>query len=364
MMRMHRLANVAAIVFVIALAIWASFAFFAPKTIPEAKSFDGRGSSPQTIPYVASSASTTQQPAKPTPSSPTSQVSTSDSSVYKTDPKWIWWNEKSAIDPQFEWKMPISFYGKVVDEDGQPVSGTTASFIWTDMSAQGTSTIESVSDHQGLFVLDGVQGKRLQVRVKKDGYYTNADNPLSFEYAAFFEPNYHNPDRQNPVIFRLRKKGDVTKELIVRESLIGITPNGSPHPIDLRTAEKASPGDIAISITRSAPKDVRKYEWSLTIAGVDGAGLIESTEQFMFEAPKEGYLTQYSYRFDVNSPHWQNQLRRKYFVRSADGRFYARVEIKAMPQFQNSAAARVLFFVNPTGSRNLEYQPNKVLPSN
>ena len=32
--------------FVIALAIWASFAFFAPKTIPEAKSFDGRGSSP------------------------------------------------------------------------------------------------------------------------------------------------------------------------------------------------------------------------------------------------------------------------------------------------------------------------------
>ena len=120
-------------------------------------------------------------------------------------------------DPKFEWRMPVNFYGKVVDQASQPVPGATASFIWTDMSAQGTSTIESVSDHQGLFVLDGVQGKRLQVRLKKDGYYTNADNPLSFEYASFFEPNYHNPDRQNPVIFRLRKKGEVTKELIVRE---------------------------------------------------------------------------------------------------------------------------------------------------
>jgi len=92
--------------------------------------------------------------------------------------------------------------------------------------------------------------------------------------------------------------------------------------------------------------------------------LIESNEQFMFEAPEEGYLTQYNYQFDVNSPNWQNQLRRNYFVRSGDGRVYARIEIKAMPKYQDSAAARVLFFVNPTGSRNLEYQPNKILPSN
>ena len=37
-------------------------------------------------------------------------------------------------------------------------------------------------------VLDGVQGKRLQVRVKKDGYYTNADNPLSLNAQRFSSP--------------------------------------------------------------------------------------------------------------------------------------------------------------------------------
>jgi hypothetical protein len=40
----------------------------------------------------------------------------------------------------------------------------------------------------------------------------------------------------------------------------------------------------------------------LTIEGVNGAGLIASNEQFMFEAPEEDYLGQYNYRFDVNSP--------------------------------------------------------------
>jgi hypothetical protein len=337
-MRKHRVAKVAAIVFVIALAIWAYIALFTPKIVLQEVGSSGNGS--------------------------VSQPGASDLSVYKTDPKWIWWNEQSARDPQFEWKMPISFYGKVVDESDHPVAEATASLIWTDMSAQGTSKAKSVSDLRGLFSLEGVQGKRLQVRVNKDGYYSNPQNPFTFEYAAFFEPNYHKPDRDKPVIFRLRKKGDVSKELIVRESLIGITPNGSLHYIDLRTAQKASNGDIAISITRAARRDAGKYDWSLTIEGVNGAGLIESNEEFMFEAPEEGYLAHYKYRFDVNSPDWQNQLRRNYFVRSGDGSVYARIEVKAMPKYQDSAAVRVRFFVNPTGSRNLEYQPNKVLSSN
>jgi hypothetical protein len=56
------------------------------------------------------------------------------------------------------------------------------------------------------------------------------------------------------------------------------------------------------SVTRAARRDVRKYDWSLTIEGVNGAGLIASNEQFMFEAPEEDYLGQHNYRFDVNSP--------------------------------------------------------------
>jgi hypothetical protein len=82
-------------VFVIALAIWAYIALFTPKIVLQEVGSSGNGS--------------------------VSQPGASDLSVYKTDPKWIWWNEQSARDPQFEWKMPISFYGKVVDESEHPL---------------------------------------------------------------------------------------------------------------------------------------------------------------------------------------------------------------------------------------------------
>lgn len=305
--------------------------------------------------------SSSPQPVGTTPA-PSNPTPTPDLSIYKTDPKWIWWNKQRARDPRFEWKMPIRFYGKVIDENGHPVAGATASFIWTDMSLKGSSTAELVSDGLGLFSLESVRGKRLQVRVSKEGYYTNPKNAFSFEYAAFFETNYHEPDREDPVVFRLRKVGEVPKDLLVRESLIGLMSNGTAQPIDLRRASKGSSGDMAISITRSDPKEGKKFDWSVAITGINGAGLIESDEPFMFEAPSEGYLPQYSYQFEASSPDWKNQLRKKYFVRSGDGRVYASLEINFMPRYQRGAAARVRFFVNPTGSRNLEYQPNEVLP--
>src|SRR5258708_33478468 len=42
--------------------------------------------------------------------------------------KWAWWREMTAKDRFFDLKMPISFYGLVVDEKGQPVSGALVKF--------------------------------------------------------------------------------------------------------------------------------------------------------------------------------------------------------------------------------------------
>ena len=195
---------------------------------------------------------TTQQPS-PTP----------DLSIYKTDPKWIWWNEQMERDRNFEWKMPISFYGKVVDQDDQPVEGAKVVLQWTDMSAKGTSERTIFTDSAGRFQLTGVSGKRLGVtQVFKDGYYrANKGMQTSFEYAAFFEPDYHQPDANNPVVFRLRKAGEVPSELMVRESLIGLPANGAAQTIDLRTGNKVAAGDVRLSVTRGEPNEDRRYDW-------------------------------------------------------------------------------------------------------
>ncbi len=307
----------------------------------------------------------------PIPAAPPSQATgtasgkpSQDLSIYKTDPKWIWWNEQSARDPYFEWKMPIRFFGKVIDEKGSPVAGATASFLWTDMSSEGTSSLQATTDDSGRFSLENAKGKRLQVRVTKNDYYTSANNSYSFEYAAFFEENYHLPDPDNPVVFWLRKKGDVPQELTVRRTLMGIKPTGEAHYIDLTTTRKPGDGrgDIAISITRTAAADVKQYDWSASIEGVNGAELLESTDEFMFEAPEAGYKRSYSYQFASSDPSWKNQTRRKYFMRARNGKIYGRLEISFIPKYRDSGAIDIKFFVNPTSSRNLEYEPNTVLP--
>ena len=65
------------------------------------------------------------------------------------------------------------------------------------------------SDSHGMFSIEGINGKVLSVRVQKHGYYASKDGFGAFEYAAFFEPHYHEPDPYKPVVFQLHKKQQV-----------------------------------------------------------------------------------------------------------------------------------------------------------
>jgi hypothetical protein len=101
------------------------------------------------------------------------------------DPRWPERTRKLKADPQYEWKTPIEFYGKVVDQDGKPVGGAIADVIWTDMSAKGSSQMEVTSDADGLFSITGIRGKGMTVQVNKDGYYRQlTDTKSIFEYAS------------------------------------------------------------------------------------------------------------------------------------------------------------------------------------
>ena len=41
---------------------------------------------------------------------------------------WEWWKQMKKRDPKFEWKMPVNFYGKVVDQASQPVERANVRF--------------------------------------------------------------------------------------------------------------------------------------------------------------------------------------------------------------------------------------------
>src|ERR1700760_2583116 len=76
-----------------------------------------------------------------------------------------WERAMNEKDPDWEYKLPISFYGKVVDDSNQPISGVNVAFSWMDLSKEGTTQQNTVSDASGNFSLVGKTGKSLTVQV-------------------------------------------------------------------------------------------------------------------------------------------------------------------------------------------------------
>ena len=260
-------------------------------------------------------------------------------------------------DPQYDWKQPINFYGKVVDETNQPVANADVHFVWNDLSQKGTSETNAQSDGNGLFLFTGQQGKRLFVDVAKNGYYASRRNPLAFEYANPADGLF-TPDAANPVVFHLRKKGQA-EQLIHGLKLFGSRVDGSLSYVDLTAAKngRTPPGDLTVQCTRSEPNDEKKFDWTFTV-GVPDGGLIESTNEFDFVAPETGYQSSYQIAHRASDSDWTGQEKRKFFVKSQGGQHYARIEITIIPDYNQNAAYDVEWFLNPSGSRNLEYDSN------
>src|SRR5438309_637665 len=119
---------------------------------------------------------------------------------------------RDSEDAKWEWKVPIRFFGRTVDERLLPVAGAEIHFQWTDLSNHGTSQTTGSSDDRGFFSLSNIHGKRLVIRVRKDGYYSSdQENQVSFEFANPFEETYYQANPDNPVLFQLRKKGQGTE---------------------------------------------------------------------------------------------------------------------------------------------------------
>ncbi len=280
------------------------------------------------------------------------------------DPRWPERTRKLMADPQYEWKTPIEFYGKVADQEGKPIEGALASVTWTDMSANGSSQMEKTSDSSGLFSITGIKGKHMTVQVNKEGYYRQLSGTTSaFEYAGFWEPSYHVPDKGKPVIFRLRKKGEASALMRYGPTLFGVKPDGIPAVFDLASGRKnIGRGDVSVRITKGAKSANKQFDWEVTLEAVgSGAGVLESKEEFMTAAPEGGYQASWKFSQKAGAEKYQEVVQSKFFVKTAGGQF-ARIEVRVLPEYNDTAAVDLVSYFNPNpGDRNLEFDPTKVV---
>jgi hypothetical protein len=283
-----------------------------------------------------------------TPSQPTSSAKTTGTITVEDYVK------RSIEDPQYDWKQPVNFYGRVVDENNTPVADAGVHFEWNDISEKGTSDADTVSDANGFFSLKDRRGKRLYVDVGKAGYYSSGDaRNATFEYANPADGLF-TPDPNRPVVFHLRKKG-IGADLIHGLKLLGSRIDGTLSYVDLSEGKNSltPPGDLTVQCTRSAIGKDKKFDWTFTLGAPDG-GLIESTDEFMLLAPEDGYQPTYQISHKVGDPDWVAGEKHKFYVKSQGGKHYARIEITIIPDYGQNAAYDLKWDLNPNDSRNLE----------
>ena len=269
---------------------------------------------------------------------------------------WDWWFYMDKHDPQFQWRTPLNFYGRVIDQNAQPVANARVGLAWNDIKGSHEKNIESGND--GRFELKDVIGKVLSVQVGKNGYAGAASSTKrGFEYSAFWDQDFYLADKENPVLFRLWKLEDA-EPMYFWDKLKKLTVDGQKVWFDTKTGRLGASGDVAFSTKRGATYAPRQFDWSLSIEAAPGGGLALSKEELMFEAPEGGYEPSWTQDIGGKDASYAISKSVNFYLKTPDGKYAAiKTEIGHMtiPEGEVNLSA----YVNPSGSRNLQFDAKK-----
>lgn len=255
---------------------------------------------------------------------------------------------------------PIEFYGRVVDQNGDPVAGATVGFSALDKFMAPGSGYTGTSDENGLFSISGIKGARLSVNVRKEGYYfIDSKSNASFAYGTGSDGYFRAPPtKSKPATFILQKAGEKVALLYASGGQIDVPKTGKPLGIDLATG-RSGQGSLEVTSWIGDAKK-RPFDWRYQLS-VPNGGIIERTGQFDFEAPADGYQPAIEISMAATAEKWSSDVTRTYFAKLPDGR-YARFSINFYPGQRNFIVLES--YVNPKpGSRNLEFDPKQQVKS-
>jgi hypothetical protein len=262
---------------------------------------------------------------------------------------------------QIQRNTVINFYGKVVDQNDQPIAGATVKLtIAADPSEinvpeEKDYTLETGQD--GNFQLIGAYGWSLHISsITKLGYELSPKAQRGYPY--LMASGIHHPDANAPVLLKMWKKGS-PEPLVGASKIYRIIPDGRPFTIDLLKHEEkpgtSPPGDIIVRISR--PEKLtpgKKFDWSYSIEAIDG-GIIHTNSDFLYQAPETGYEPKYEFSASATNTHWFGGVRgEQFYIKSRGGQIYGRLEVEIITDYDDHAAFKVDCALNPAGSRNLE----------
>jgi hypothetical protein len=247
-------------------------------------------------------------------------------------------------------KSPMDTYGKVVDQDGQPVAGATVHGYLEFEDKDKEDKHDTTTDALGNFNFLGLHAKGLTLVVEKVGY----------EGSYRGRPSGYVPDPNNPVVLQMWKlKG---AEPMNHATLHAYIPcDGAVTRFDLLTGKKNPNGGLFVSLTRN-PLSIIKgkaFDWTLTLQITNG-GFQAITNIYPNEAPADGYQSNMIFHYEANSTNWTPQIQPQLYFKGENGQVYGRMTLKVMADFQPPPTLfDAEIYANPNGSRNLEFDGSR-----
>jgi hypothetical protein len=252
------------------------------------------------------------------------------------------------------------FYGKVIDQYGQPINGATVTgYLRSDegfgINDEKVEEFKTQTDAEGLFQFTGLHGARFGQKVSKDGYEMGLEGYIR-QTGSKTSPN----DRATFMMWKLRG----AEPMVHTEIQAGLACNGTPRSFNLLTGQRLSNGgDLVATLIRN-PVDIdrrKPFDWTLTLSISDG-GLIEIQGGYANEAPEKDYQQTITISMPANTNNWTPSIQRSYFFKSRGGQNYGKVTINLMANYEPPPTHfEIDAYVNPAGSRNLEIDPKKVM---
>ena len=272
--------------------------------------------------------------------------------------------------------VPIDFFGLVLDQDGQPIPDVRVTLSIRTAQEVATDVYSDIFEHPvlttgavGRFALRGARGALLSLKsLEKPGYAASEKSLNRAHYWYWRDPRlvFH-PDSSSPEVFRMLKQAGA--ERLVRKGIGHAIPyDGRPTSFDLFAGSVVgNGGDLRVTLVRD-PVQIRwgqrNYEWTATVEALDG-GVIESSDEQMYRAPVDGYQSKIVLHMEANDANWTDTKDVTVYLKLRGGKYYGRAELKFMVGSDRAGTPfSITSFVNPSGSRNLEYDPlQDVVPS-
>lgn len=236
---------------------------------------------------------------------------------------WQWWSAMQRADPDHAWKTPIEFYGIVVDQDEHAIAGATVNYCWTEIAHVGQA--QTHSDSNGKFTINNIVGNGVSVRVFLRNCMNSFTSEGKYNYGdEFHDKDFHVPDSNNPVKFMLHTSNpdknvvwNNYQESIARDNTILWVNPFDKAPVSEQTALFGVQCKTEYTFQRGS-----NGNYTAALIAAPGGGIaLNQGEEYMLEAPINGYQEIVQFQQYVTNKQFKPDLPLSFYFRTADGSY-------------------------------------------